>query len=385
MNIGIDLRCLPSDGSAGAGVAHASRALSEALVHESREDLQWTIFLPAAAPWTSGGNVVGLRSTSGGALREALRRYPCDLLFVPSGAVAPGVKIPTVPWVHDLDIFDHPEWFAESPLRRAVSTRLFLNGLRRSHQICAVSEYAKGSVIRHVLAHADDITVTHEGGDDVLSTMHGPPLHDAKTRAKCRVAQQGVSNPFILFLGTLEPRKHLTLLLEAWLLARHRFSRPVDLVIAGRDGWKLAPIHHAVKCAQAYAAEGDCRIHRVSALSDEDRRDLLLAASLVAIPSQSEGFGLVALEAMQAGTAVVASRVGGLSEVLGEHGCLLPPTDLAMWTQALVHLMNDAESRQHVADQGKSRSQQMTWERCAEVVFDVLTKTPHSRIVSTRS
>lgn len=374
MNIGIDLRCLPMDGSAGAGVAHASRALCEALVRIPQADVTWTVFLPKGATWSGGGNVVMLSSAQGGALRQALRLYPCDRLFVPSGAVAPGIRIPTIPWVHDLDIFDHPEWFAESFFRRMVSTRLFLRGLQSAHRICAVSSTTKGAIIRRTLVHPDHVVVTSEGGDDVLSTMSGGSLHDAKMRAACRVAQSGITNSYILFLGTLEPRKHLTLLLEAWLLARHRFAQPVDLVVAGRDGWKLIPIHHALSCARAFASEGVCRLHRVASLNDEDRRDLLLAASLVAIPSQSEGFGLVALEAMQAGVAVVASRVGGLPEVLGEHGCLLPPTDLAAWSAALVHLMNDQESRQHVADQGKSRSLAMTWERSAEIVFQTLTK-----------
>lgn len=372
MKIGIDLRCLPGDGSEGAGVAHAARSITQAILMRG-QDIEWKLFLPRGAKWGEDGRIVRLATSDGAALRNALHRHLCELLFVPSGAVAPGIRIPCVPWVHDLDIFDHPEWFSENVFRRAVTMRLFGQGIRQAKRMLAVSEYTKKAIISRFLVHPDEVVVTSEGGDDILGVMHGGALADAKQRAVCRMAQEGVTNPYVLFLGTLEPRKNLPFLIGAWLRARPRFSRPVDLLVAGKDGWKMKTIHHAISCAKTFASEGDARFHRVSVLTDDDRRDLLLGASLVAVPSRSEGFGLVALEAMQAGTAVIASAAGGLPEVVGEHGCLLPPEDLRMWTEALVQMMNDDASRHHIAEQGKSRSQKMTWERSAKTVLDVLT------------
>lgn len=373
LTIGIDLRCLPTDGSAGAGIAHASREIVRALIGLGEGNVIWKLFLPTGAAW-DGDDVIWLPSPAGHALRVALETHSCDLLFVPSGAIPPGLRIPAIPWIHDLAMYAHPEWFSESPLRRAVTTRLFRNGVRRALRLCAASVSTQKEIVHRFGIDTAKVTVTLEGGDSVLGGLHGESLIEAKRRARQGLAERGITHAQILFLGTLEPRKNLPMLLEAWLRARTKFERPVDLLIAGRNGWKLKPIHHALRVSHGYVAGGPSRIHRIDATSDDDRRDLLLAADLVAVPSLHEGFGLVALEAMQAGTAVIASDVGALPEVLGSGGALLPPRDGRMWSEALAHVMNDEESRQHLAERGKARSQGMTWERTGKIVFDVLTR-----------
>ena len=372
--IGIDLRCLPMDGSPGAGVAHAAREIVRALLDLPAPGIEWKLFLPKGAAWESEDpRCVRLPSSDGRSLRAALKSHPCDLLFVPSGAVAPGLSVPVVPWVHDITIYAHPEWFAQSFFRRMVTTRLFLRGLRRAAHICTVSKATADKLEDFFQIGVDQLTVTSEGGDSVLAGLQSETLHDAKQRAKIRVADRGVSHPFILLLGTLEPRKNIPLLIEAWLRARERFSRSVDLVIVGKDGWRLGPIHHAIRLGKQFASSGQARIHRISAESDDDRRDLLLAADLVVVPSLDEGFGLVALEAMQASTAAVVSDMGGLPEVVGSSGAVLPARASQQWTEAMLHLMQDDASRQHLAEQGKARSQGMTWERSAQIVLNVLT------------
>ena len=372
--VGIDLRCLPADGTPGAGVAHAARELVRALLDLSAPSIEWKLFLPNGASWDlEDARCIRLSSTNGRALRSALKANPIDLLFVPSGAVAPGLSVPVIPWVHDITIYAHPEWFSQSAFRRAVTTRLFLRGLRRAAHICSVSKATADKLVDFFQIEADRLTVTSEGGDSVLAGMTAETLVNAKQRATLRVAERGVTHPFVLLLGTLEPRKNIPLLIEAWLRATDRFSRPVDLVVVGKDGWKLRPIHHAIRLGQQLAKDNHSHLHRISATSDDDRRDLLLAADLVVVPSLDEGFGLVALEAMQASTAVVASDVGGLPEVVGSSGAVLPARASLQWTEAMLHLMQDDESRQHLAEQGKARSQGMTWERSAQIVLNVLT------------
>jgi glycosyltransferase involved in cell wall biosynthesis len=152
------------------------------------------------------------------------------------------------------------------------------------------------------------------------------------------------------------------------------FSQPVDLVIAGKDGWKLGSIHRALALGVAFKGEGGSRLHRIQSILDDDRRDLLLAAEVVALPSWHEGFGLVALEAMQAGTAVIVSEEGGMKEIVGETGIVLPPWDISAWSAALVGIMQDAEARQSLAREGMSRSQGFTWDRVARIVVERLTE-----------
>lgn len=378
MTIGIDLRCLPQDGSPGAGVAHAARELTRVLVYRY-PDVSWIVYVPEGANWDRDAEllpyctVIRLVSDSGSALRSALKVAPCQLLFVPSGCVPPGISIPCIPWVHDVAIFHSGAWFPQSFFRRLMTTQLFLKGLRSSKKICVVSESTKKELLEVIQLDPEKVIVTYEGGDSVLDQLHQSDLVEAKQKAKLRLAQAGVTQAYILWMGTVEPRKNVETVIAAWMKARAHFSRPVDLVIAGKDGWKLGPIHHALREAVAYSGEGDSRLHRIQSVSDEDRRDLLLGADIVALPSWHEGFGLVALEALQAGVATVVSSEGGMAEIVADAGIILPPAEVSAWAEAFIGLIADDASRAEMARLGVSRSQGFTWERSARIVYQTLT------------
>lgn len=366
MIVGVDLRCLPTDGSSGAGVAHAARFLTHALLSR---DVPWTwvAYLPDGAVFETTHAVVTLKNSSGSSLRAALDRTPCDLLVVPGGSAAPGIAVPQLPWVHDVAIFGHPEWFPQSFLRRTITTQLFRRGIAKAPIVFAVSRDTAWELENQFGIDTTKIRVTHEGGDPFLAALHGEPLREAKRAAKLRVASTGVTNAFVLVMGTIEPRKNGAMLIRAWREARASCLRPADLVIAGRDGWKMKDVHAIIKENVKPEQDGS-RIHRIAEVDDDARRDLLLAADIVALPSLHEGFGLVALEAMQAETALVASRAGAIPEVVGDEGLLLDPQDVEGWSKALAGLINDDASRLDVALAGKARSQGFTWERAADVV-----------------
>jgi glycosyltransferase involved in cell wall biosynthesis len=378
MIIGIDLRCLPQDGSPGAGVAHAARELTRVLVYRY-PDVSWMVYLPEGAAWDRDAellpycDVIRLANDSGAALRGAMKIAPCQLLFVPSGCVPPGISIPCIPWVHDVAIFHSGAWFPQSFFRRLMTTQLFLKGLHASKKICVVSESTKKELLEVIQLDPEKVIVTYEGGDSVLDQLHQSDLVEAKQKAKLRLAQAGVTQAYILWMGTVEPRKNVETVIAAWMKARAHFSRPVDLVIAGKDGWKLGPIHHALREAVAYSGEGDSRLHRIQSVSDEDRRDLLLGADIVALPSWHEGFGLVALEALQAGVATVVSSEGGMAEIVADAGIILPPAEVSAWAEAFIGLIADDASRAEMARLGVSRSQGFTWERSARIVNQTLT------------
>ncbi|MBI5654439.1 glycosyltransferase family 4 protein [Candidatus Uhrbacteria bacterium] len=385
MQIGIDLRCIPAEGDNGAGIPHASRELVRALLNSAGHDDAWTLYLPKNSASGDGRSlfqecygkncrIVKIASATGGALRKALSEHPCQILLVPSGAVALGMRMPVVPWVHDIAIFDHPEWFPQSIFQRTLTTNLFRKGITKAPRVLAVSEFTKSQLVSHFSLDVSRINVTWEGGDHVLANLRDKGLAEAKQRARARMKARGIDNPFILCLGTLEPRKNIPTLLKAWSQARLSFRRRTDLVIAGRDGWKLGPIMKSLDTAKAGQSGINSHLHRIETPTDEHRRDLLLAADAVALPSLYEGFGLVALEAMQAGTAVLASTSGALPEVIGQAGVLLQSEDTDAWRDALVDLIDDHEKRRQLADAGKSRSLDFTWENAARVAYGVLTQ-----------
>ncbi len=362
MTIGVDLRCLPADGSAGRGVAHAARFLLQVMLSQP-VDWSWRVYLPKRASLTYGQMarnircaLVKLDDTSGGSLRRALQESPCDLLFVPAGSAPPGISVPTIPWVHDLAIFDHPEWFGQSFLQRTLTTQLFRHGVVSAPIVFAVSQHTADDLTHRFHLKPERIRVTHEGGDPILAKLYGQWLNDAKETAKQELAERGITRPFILALGAVEARKNLSMLIEAWRSVRSSSASPFDLIIAGRG-------------EEGEVENQEDGLHRLHDVSDAFRRALLLGAEIIALPSLHEGFGLVALEAMQAGTALLASNAGAIPEVAGESSLLLDPTDVELWKTALVEVMNNEEKRRQFAGAGKERARQFSWEKTGEIVL----------------
>ena len=157
MRLGIDLRCLPTDGSPGSGIAHAAREITRAIIDDGRVAV--VAYVPRGASFERQDvQLGGIRRSD---LIRGLKRRPCDVLLVPSGAVSPGLPVTAVPWVHDVDIFSHPEWFPQSWLKRWLTTSLFLRGIRRAPRVFAVSSTQK-ALLR--LVTDANIAVTGEGG-----------------------------------------------------------------------------------------------------------------------------------------------------------------------------------------------------------------------------
>lgn len=368
MVLGIDLRCLPADGSAGSGVAHAARAISEELVRQHQG--KTVLYVPKGAMlFPDAQSVVWLEHVTGAALLAAIQKNPCDKLFVPSGAIAPGLTVPAIPLVHDCDIFDHPEWFPQAWWKRWLTTRLFLRGVRAAPLVFTVSDYTKKAVERLEPAVQGRVRVTGAGGDDVLASIPAHQLVERKREAAQRLAPRGISRRFVLVLGTIEPRKNIPFICGIWPDIARTVPR-VDLVIAGQDGWKTTPIRDALYACAAQLEPLDSRGIRLKDFSEDERRDLLLAADVVLVPSFSEGFGLVALEAIQAGTPVLASKRGALPEVVGKGEWLMDPSDAGSWARAIIHLLDNPAARLQMAAAQSHRGSIFSWEKTAARVLD---------------
>ncbi|MHB8831317.1 MAG: glycosyltransferase family 4 protein [Patescibacteria group bacterium] len=320
--------------------------------------IDWQAFVVKGSVWQASPRYE-LADGQSKTLKKALSENPCDILFVPSGAVSYGLDIPAIPWVHDLIIFDHPEWFPESWLHRQLTTRLFLRGIKRAPIVFAVSEYTKQVIIRHARISPKKIMVTHEGGDGQL-TINNEQLTIKKSASEYCRGKWGIVGQFVLALGTVEPRKNLAMLIRAW----KKSGGALDLVIAGRNGWKFEDATREIKSLTSSEAS---RFHRIEDLNDDDKRQLLMAASIVVVPSLDEGFGLVALEALQAGTRVIASNRGALPEVVGQDGVLLDPEDEKAWTDTLAHSPSPTN-----AGEGSKQAQKFSWEKTAKVVLEGL-------------
>jgi glycosyltransferase involved in cell wall biosynthesis len=248
--------------------------------------------------------------------------------------------------IHDLSPLEHPEWFQPN---FAAWYRLFLPMLaKRVRMIFTPSEYVKQKVMRRF--GVTDITVTRNGVDHSLFHPGAKQMH------------VDVPQDYVLFVGTLEPRKNLEVLLRAWNAIKDQFDG-LWLLIVGVS----SNVFRAIQVSQDRE-----RVRFLGYLDDETLAGLYARASLFVLPSQDEGFGLPALEAMASGTPVVVSDGGALPEVVGGAGlicCLSNPNAL---TVTLREALSSPNLRAELTERGLERAEKFSWHATAEIVWKSL-------------
>jgi glycosyltransferase involved in cell wall biosynthesis len=231
--------------------------------------------------------------------------------------------------------------------------------LRRADRIIAVSEHTRNDALRSYPLDPAKIEVIPEGVEPRFRPDVDP---DLVARVRDRYA---LPERFILTVGTIEPRKNHTTLVEAFAALRSRHPE-VGLVIAGARGWLYDRFFERVR-----ALGLDEQVVFTGHVSDEDMPALLNAADVFAFPSEFEGFGLPPLEAMACGIPVVSSDAASLPEVVGDAGMLIAPRDVAAWVQALDRLLGDAPLRAGFAARGRARAGRFSWDTAAERTVEV--------------
>ncbi len=292
-----------------------------------------------------------------------LARADWDLLHAMAFVAPLAARLPVVVTVYDLSFVRHPEAFRawnRSYLR--LFTRLTC---RRAAGILTISQAAREDLIRLWRLPPERIEVAYPGVDPRFR-----PLPDEEVAAFR--SRYGLPDSFILYVGTLEPRKNLGVLLEA---VAH-LSPPVPLILVGGRGWKPAFL------ARLRALEREGRARWIGFVPDEELPLWYNAAALFAYPSRYEGFGMPPLEAMACGTPVIAARASSLPEVVGEAGLLVDPDEVEAWTEGIQRLLRDGALRETLRARGLARAQQFTWEASAEAIVGLYNKIARRRAAS---
>ena len=277
------------------------------------------------------------------------RSWGADLVHAPSLAVPPGTKTPLVVTVHDAA----PELFPEAFPARGL--RFHRQGLdaaaRRADLIIAVSQSAADEIVANSEIPAERIRV-------VLNGVSAPVIGQ-EHRYAVLGALGLFDRPYVLWVGSLEPRKGVATLLSAVLqLVRRGGTGDFLLVLAGYDGWLSADL-----LPEADRAElGPSRLLQLGRLSEDELWALYGGATVFAFPSNHEGFGLPVVEAMSQGVPVLASDIAALREVTAGAARLVPRGDVSGWADALGGLLRSQEDRHALAAAGLARSAELTVE-----------------------
>jgi glycosyltransferase involved in cell wall biosynthesis len=274
----------------------------------------------------------------------AARRAGADAFFGCLGIVPLAGGPPSVATVHDVTPLLFPEWHS---LKNRLGFAPFIGGsVRTARRIAAVSEHSRRDLVARFPEAAAKTSVVHNGVDSTPAPPGGPAPNEGR--------------PYVLTLGTLEPRKNLPRLVEAMESIWDRRPDFPDLVLAGTDGWGLPGLGEKLR-ASRHAA----RIRPEGYLAGAERSRWMAGARVFAYPSLYEGFGLPPLEAMALGTPVVASSASSLPEVVGDTGLLPDPEDTAAIAAALERAQDDEAFRLRAAAEGPARAARFTWASAA--------------------
>ena len=308
-------------------------------------------------------------------LSRELRRRPVDILHVQYTA-PPLAPCPVVATVHDLSFEHLPETFTRrSWMQLRVTVR---QTARRAAHVITISEHSRQDIAKTYGIAPERITVT-----PLAAPAHIMRVTD-ETTLQTVLRKYGIQRDYILSLGSLQPRKNLVRLIEAYSLLRqtHSESSFPQLVVAGRRAWLD---QDTMRAAQKSAFARD--ITFTGYVADDDLAALYSGAVCFVYPSYFEGFGLPVVEAMQCGVPVVAGNLTSLPEVVNDAGVLVDPFDAQAFAGAMGQIVNDGNYRAELSARGIERAKAFTWKRTAELTLDVYKRVaagyPHARRAGT--
>jgi glycosyltransferase involved in cell wall biosynthesis len=279
--------------------------------------------------------------------------HPPDVLFVPASALPLVHPKNSVITIHDVAWRYFPEsftwfmkWFLEWSTQLAV---------KRAGKIIAVSESTKQDILKFYKVDAGKIEVVYHGYQAEIFNF------------QLSIFNQNIKLPpkYVLFLSTLQPRKNLAGLIEAFrLLKNDHPDLPHKLVVVGKAGWKYESIIQKIK------ANKDLVVY-LNYLPDEERLGVLAKADLLALPSFYEGFGMQILEAFALHVPVVLSNASSLPEVAGEAGLYFDPKKPMDIKQAIASVLFDKSLAEKLTAKGRERLKLFSWEKCAKETLDI--------------
>lgn len=276
-----------------------------------------------------------------------------DVHHAPHYTMPERAKLPVVVTVHDMTFFDHPEWHERSKVpifRRAIRRAAAL-----AEALVCVSEHTAAGVRERLSPRGRVFVVPH--GVDHARFRPDEPRPGADDEA---LGALGVRSRYVLFLGTLEPRKAVPELIRAFARVAPRHD-DLALVLAGQAGWGEQEIDRAIASSEASA-----RIARVGYVTDESVPALLRRAAVVAYPAHEEGFGLPALEALACGAPLVTSAGTTMAELSGGAALTVSPGDVDALAGALEAALSGGADVDERRKHGLEVAAGHTWERSAE-------------------
>ncbi len=377
MKIAFDAVPLIGEKMTGVGWCEAGQTTAMAKLHPeekytfnlfSRKDDE--IKLERLKPFRAGKIGVNIAHFSGFAYRAASTLLPvpysrffgksADLTHFFNFIVPPGVHGKTVVTVHDMAYKAFPE-----TVRGRTKYMLDIGlkkSMERADRIVTVSEFSKSEIIKYYPQFEDKLRVVHCGVD--LNRFAPCTDNDLIEKAK---QNHGIEGDYFLYLGTIEPRKNLERLIEAYsIFLRHRKGKAPKLILAGGKGWLCEGIYNKAKELKLGR-----RVVFTEYISSEEICPLMCGAEAFVFPSLYEGFGMPPLEAMACGVPVLTSDAASLPEVVGDCAVVCRYDSAEDIAEGFEKIHSSSQLRQELSQKGMERAKTFSWESSAEKLFAV--------------
>ena len=375
MHIGIDYTAAAWQ---GAGIGRYTRELIRAIVAQG-DTHRYSLFYAAGGLSSDSAYIADLRQICN--THANVRRVPIplsprrltqfwqrlrvplpielftgrlDLLHAPD-FVLPPTRAHTLVTIHDLSFLVHPECAEPSMVR--YLTDAVPRGLRRANVILADSQATRNDLARLLAIDPARVELVYPGVEPRFC-----PLPAATTEPVRR--RLSLPDHFVLFVSTLEPRKNLVRLLEAFAQIVQTDNSNLHLVIAGRRGWLYEDIFAAIDRLQLHA-----RVQLLDYVHDKDLPALYNLAAAFAYPSIYEGFGIPPLEALACGTPTVVADNSSLPEVVADAAVLVSAEDVGSIASGIARVVSDAALRARLRAVGPAQARKFTWEQAAQRVL----------------
>ena len=292
--------------------------------------------------------------------RRAIREDNLDVFW--SAMYIPHLALPshvsTILTVHDLEWRLYPQTMSR---KTYYAHRLLVwPSVQKADRIVSDSESTARDLQLVLHLPASRMEVVHLGVDSAYKPQ------DRGVAAEYMAGRYGVSKDYVLAVGTVQPRKNLATLVEAWKMLRGRARDDCQLVVAGARGWKTTQLDETIR---RLGLTGD-EIRFLGIVPEEDLPVLYSGSSVFVFPSLYEGFGLPLVEAMACGVPVIASNTSSVPEVVGDAALLVSPTEPQAFTEAILRVRSDHNLRKALIEKGLSRAAGFRWDRAASQLLD---------------
>jgi glycosyltransferase involved in cell wall biosynthesis len=276
-----------------------------------------------------------------------------DILHGTNYSVYPCKNSLKVMNIYDLTFMKYPN-YVDSVVK--TYTERVQRCLQWTDLVLTISQSSKQDIIKYLHVAPEKIYVTPLASRYNPSSLVPGNIDELQKQIKYDFSQ-----PYILFVSTIEPRKNIENIITAFNLLKQKYKIPHQLVLIGKRGWKYKPIFAAIE-----NSPWKNEIYHLEYLNNELVRLFYSKTDIFVYPSHYEGFGLPVLEAMTLGAPVVTANTSSLPEVAGDAAILIEPHDMTQLAEAILQVINDSQLRQELINKGRERAKLFSWERTAK-------------------